>query len=228
MKLKAFKAALPYTLPILTGYLFLGFAYGILMSDKGFSIIWTILMASCVFAGAMQFAAIPLLLSTFNPLLVFMMTLLVNIRHLFYGLSMLDKYKDAGWKKYLMIFMLADEAFSVSVAANVDEKVNKQWFYFFVSLICYLYWQAACIGGHLFAVFIPMKIVGLDFTLTALFYVMILNQWDKLSNRKYVLLGFGLTLIALILVGKTQFLLLAMLMILLVFVFIPEKQHDQS
>jgi 4-azaleucine resistance transporter AzlC len=213
-------------LPILAGYLFLGFAYGILMYDKGFSIIWTILMASCVFAGAMQFAAIPLLLSTFNPLLAFMMTLLVNVRHIFYGLSMLDKYKDAGWKKIFMIFMMADEAFSVSVAATIDDKVNKQWFYFFVSLICYLYWQAACIGGHLFAIFIPTKLIGLDFTLTALFYVMILNQWDKVANRKYVFLGFTLTLLALILVGKTQFLLVAMILMLLALVPKWEKRHD--
>lgn len=197
MKLKALKAAFPLTLPVLTGYLFLGIAYGLLMSNQGFSIIWTVLISSAVFAGALQFASIALLTSAFNPIAALLLALLVNIRHIFYGIALLGKYRNIGVKKNFMIFSLADEAFSINVAAQPQSDVDAGWYYFFVNLLCYSYWQLACLSGHLLGAWLPDNIVGLDFVLTALFFVLFLNQWKKKENRKNLLIGVFATTLSL-------------------------------
>lgn len=213
MKLKALKSAFPITLPVFTGYLFLGIGYGILMNKSGLSLPLTIVMSTLVFTGAMQFAAIPLFLSSFNPISVFILSMMVNLRHLFYGISLLPKYKNLGIKKYFMIFSLSDETFSINVASTIKEDINPGWFYFFVSLLDYLYWAIASVIGFLLASKIPNNIKGIDFVLTALFYVLFLNQWEVKQNRVYLLLGLFCTTLALVLVGKTQFLLVAMILL---------------
>ncbi len=213
MKLKAFKSAFPTTLPVFTGYLFLGIGYGILMNKSGLSFSLTFVMSSLVFTGAMQFAAIPLFLSSFNPVSLFILAMMVNLRHLFYGISLLPKYKNLGLKKYFMIFTLSDETFSINVATTIKKDIDSGWFYFFVSLLDYLYWSFASIIGFILASYIPNSLKGIDFVLTALFYVLFLNQWEIKQNRVYLLLGLVCTTFALILVGKTQFLLLSMILL---------------
>lgn len=208
------KIVFPLTIPVLTGYLFLGMAYGILMSDRGFSILWTFLMSAVVFAGALQYASVTLLASTFNPLLAFLLALLVNIRHLFYGISMLDRFKGLKGKT-LMIFGMADEAFSINVAHEVPKGMNPSHFYLATTGLCYFYWQVSCLSGHLLSYFIPNQIKGFDFVLTALFFVMFLNQWKQVQNRKVLTLGVLATLFALVILGKSQFLLGAMIFIII-------------
>jgi 4-azaleucine resistance transporter AzlC len=230
MKLKALKAAFPLTLPVLTGYLFLGIAYGLLMSNQGFSIVWTVLISSAVFAGALQFASITLLTSAFNPIAALLLALLVNIRHIFYGIALLGKYRNIGVKKNFMIFSLADEAFSINVAAQPPSDVDSGWYYFFVNLLSYSYWQLACFSGHLLGAWLPDDIIGLDFVLTALFFVLFLNQWKKKENRKNLLIGVFATALSLVFVSRTQFLLVAMIVIVaLIFIFDPIKgeSHEQ-
>jgi 4-azaleucine resistance transporter AzlC len=230
MKLKALKAAFPLTLPVLTGYLFLGVAYGLLMSNQGFSIMWTVLISSAVFAGALQFASITLLTSAFNPIAALLLALLVNIRHIFYGVALLGKYRNIGVKKNFMIFSLADEAFSINVASQPSEDVDSGWYYFFVNLLCYSYWQLACFSGHLLGAWIPDDIIGLDFVLTALFFVLFLNQWKKKENRKNLLIGVFATAFSLAILSRAQFLLVAMILIVvLIFIFDPIKgeSHEQ-
>jgi len=223
---ETFKIVFPMTLPVLAGYLMLGMAYGILMSDKGFSILWTFLMSAVVFAGALQYASVTLLASTFNPLLAFLLALLVNIRHLFYGISMLDRFKGLKGKAF-MIFGMADEAFSINVANEVPKDVDPSTFYLMTTGLCYLYWQFSCLSGHLLSVFIPDTIKGFDFVLTALFFVMFLNQWKTKDNRSYLLLGIISTVIALLLFGKSQFLLGSMVFIV-IGLFSLEKVKGQS
>ncbi len=230
MKLKALKAAFPLTLPVLTGYMFLGIAYGLLMSNQGFSIVWTILISSAVFAGALQFASIPLLTAAFNPIAALLLALLVNIRHIFYGIALLGKYRKIGVKKNIMIFTLADEAFSINVATNHPPDIDAGWYYFFVNLLCYSYWQLACFSGHLLGAWIPDDIIGLDFVLTALFFVLFLNQWKKKENRKNLLVGVFATALSLFIVSRAQFLLVAMILIVgLIFIVDPIKgeSHEQ-
>ena len=171
-------------------------------------------MSLTVFAGAMQFAAIALLSSVFNPLSTFLVSLLINIRHLFYGMSVLDKYAKSGKKRSFLIFGLTDETFSINAAVILEDGVNKKLFYFYVTLLNYLYWNIASILGHQLSFLIPDTIKGFEFVLTALFFVLFLNQWEIKTHRLYLIIGFVCTLIAYLLVGRAQFLLLAMVLIL--------------
>lgn len=140
---KALKAAFPHTLPILAGFLFLGMAYGILVHSKGFAWPWTLLMSSTIFAGSMEFVTVGLLAGSFHPAYAFFLTLLVNARHLFYGISMLDKYRGTGWKKFFLIFGMCDETFSINCSVEPPEGVDKGWFQLFITILNYLYW----VGG---------------------------------------------------------------------------------
>ena len=133
MKKKAFKAAFPYTLPICVGFLFLGMSYGFMMRSKGFSFVYPLCMSFFIYAGSMEFVTANLLLSAFNPVYAFFLTLMVNARHLFYGLSMLGKYKGLGKKRFFLIFALCDETFSVVSSVEPPEDVEKGLFYFFIT-----------------------------------------------------------------------------------------------
>ena len=139
MKKKAFKAAFPYTIPIGIGFLFLGMSYGFMMQSKGFSVWYPFFMSMFIFAGSMEFVTSNLLLSAFSPVAAFFLALMVNARHLFYGLSMLDKYKNTGWKKFYLIFGMCDESFTVNCTVTPPDDVDHGWFMFFVCpVICLL------------------------------------------------------------------------------------------
>ena len=133
MRRKALKAAFPHTLPILTGFAFLGLAYGIYMNTSGFPFYCPMLMSMLIFGGSLEFVAVEMLLGPFAPLQVFIMALLIQARHLFYGLSMLEKYKGTGWKKFFLIFGMCDETFSINYTAEAPEGVDKGWFLFFIT-----------------------------------------------------------------------------------------------
>lgn len=133
MRRKALKAAFPHTLPILTGFAFLGLAYGIYMNTSGFPFYCPMLMSMLIFRGSLEFIAVEMLLGPFAPLQVFIMALLIQARHLFYGLSMLEKYKGMGWKKFFLIFGMRDETFSINYTAEAPEGVDKGWFLFFIT-----------------------------------------------------------------------------------------------
>lgn len=211
---RAFLAAFPNTIPIMMGFLFLGMTYGIYANVSGFGVIYPIIMSMTIFAGSMEFVAVELLLGVFNPLQALIMTLMINARHLFYGLSMLDKYKGTGWKKPYLIFGMCDESFSINCTAEISEKVDKGWFYFFVTILNQFYWVAGATLGGLFGSFIQFNTEGLDFVMTAMFVVIFLEQWLKDKHHISELLGLGLTLICLIIFGANHFLIPAMMAIL--------------
>ena len=141
MKVKALKAALPHTLPICVGFLFLGMSYGFLMRSKGFSFVYPMLMSLFIFAGSMEFITVSLLLSTFNPFYAFFLALMINARHLFYGISLLEKYKNTGWKKFYLIYGMCDESFTINCAVEPPPEVDRGWFLFFVTLLNQIYWE---------------------------------------------------------------------------------------
>ena len=149
MKRKAFKASFPYTLPILAGFSFLGIAYGIYMNASGFSFVYPLCMSFLIYGGSLEFVAVEMLLSPFAPVQVLIMALLIQARHLFYGISMLDKFKGMGWKKYYLIFGMCDETFSVNYTADIPEDVDRGWFMFFVTLLDQLYWSISATLGAL-------------------------------------------------------------------------------
>lgn len=212
---KAFVTAFPHTVPILAGFLFLGMTYGIYMRVSGFSCWYPMLMSLTIFAGSMEFVACNLLLGAFNPLQAFLMTLMLNARHLFYGISMLDKYKGTGRKKFYLIFAMCDESFSINYTADIPEDVDRGWFMFFVSLLNHCYWFLGATLGAVFGSFIRFDTKGLDFVMTAMFVVIFMEQWMKDKNHIPALLGIGLSLLALLLFGADRFIIPAMLAILL-------------
>ena len=177
MKRKALRAAFPHTLPVLTGYAFLGLAYGILMQSAGFPFWYPALISLVVYAGSMQYAAVPLLGAAFDPAGAFFLTLMVNARHLFYGVSMLEPYRAAGKKTPYLVFAMSDETFSVNVSACPPEGVDRGWFMFWVSLLDQFYWVAASALGGLLGRVLTVSTKGIEFVMTALFVTIFTGQW---------------------------------------------------
>ena len=228
MKTKAFRAALPYTLPICVGFLFLGMSYGFLMRSQGFSFVYPMLMSLFIFAGSMEFVTANLLLMpTFQPLHAFLLTLMVNARHLFYGLSMLDKFQNLGWKKPYLIFGLCDETFSIHCAVPPPEGVDRGWFMFFVTVLNQLYRVAGATLGALLGYLIHFNTTGIEFVMTALFVVMFLNQWEERKDHRPALIGVGCTLLCLLVLGSDHFLLPAMGLIILCFLWLRRRSPQE-
>ncbi len=214
MKQKALKAAFPYTIPIFAGFWFLGITYGIFMNKSGFSFWYPMLMSMTIFAGSMEFLTVNLLLGAFNPLQALTLTLMINARHLFYGISMLDKYAGTGWKKIYLIFGLCDESFSINYTADIPDDVDRGWFMFFVTLLNQLYWVSGSTLGGLFGSLIHFNTEGLDFVMTAMFVVIFLEQWLKDQQHTSALLGLGLSAVCLLVFGAEDFVIPAMAAIL--------------
>lgn len=215
-KVKALKAAFPVTIPVMMGYLFIGVAYGVLMAGKGNALIWTFLMSLFVYAGSMQFVAVNFFAGPLNWAAVIIMTLMVNVRHVFYGLSMLPKFRDMGKKKPYMIFSLTDETFSLLCSANVPEGVNRNWFLFFISLLDQLYWIAGSLLGGIAGSLIPFNTKGIDFAMTALFVVIFTEQWESSKEHLPAIVGVAVSVVCLILFGASNFILPSMMGIVLV------------
>jgi 4-azaleucine resistance transporter AzlC len=218
---KALKAAFPHTLPILTGYLFLGASYGFLMGSKGFPLWYTPLMSLFIYAGSMQFVSVQLLLGAFQPVYAFVMALMINARHLFYGLSMLEKYRGKGIFKPSLVFALTDETFSVACSAACPEDVDEGRFLFFISLLNHMYWIVGSTAGALLQFGLAKLTVfntnGIEFVMTALFFVIFLNLWEERINRIPALAGVGASVLSLVLFGADKFLPPAMGLILVFF-----------
>ena len=215
MKRKALKAAFPHTIPVLTGYLFLGISYGVLITSHGFPFWLPILTSIAVYAGSMEFVTVNLLLGLFDPVQAFLMALMINARHLFYGISMLDKYRDMGWKRPHLIFGLTDETFSVNCSAEPPEDVDRGWFYMFVTQLDHSYWVVGAALGGIFGSLLRFNTEGLDFVMTAMFVVILLEHLLKEKDRRPAFIGLIMPAAALILLGADRFMVPAMAAILL-------------
>ncbi len=211
---KALKAAFPHTIPIMAGFLFLGITYGIYMNVSGFSFIYPLLTSIVIFAGSMEFVTVNLLLGAFSPLQALLMTLMVNARHLFYGIAMLDKYRVPGLKRLYLIFSMCDESFSINCSAEPPEGVDRGLFMLFVTLLNQIYWVVGCTLGGIFGSLLTFNTEGLDFAMTAMFVVIFLENWLKDKNRTSPLVGIGVTLLCLVIFGADKFIIPAMLAIL--------------
>ena len=190
-QLRALRAAFPYTIPIFAGFWFLGLTYGIYMNVSGFSFLYPMLMSLTIFAGSVEFITVNLLLGAFNPLQALFLTLMVNARHLFYGLSMLDKFRGLGWKKVYLIFGMCDESFSINYTAQIPPDVDRGF------------------GG-----LIQFNTEGLDFVMTAMFVVIFLEQWLKDRDHTSALVGLAASAACLVFFGPDDFIIPAMLAIL--------------
>ena len=212
----AVKAAFPATVPVMTGFLALGVAYGILMRTNGYGPLWSTLVSAIGFGGSMQYVAITLLVTAFDPLQAFLLAIMVNARHIFYGLSLLDKYKGLGKARFILIFALRDETFSLVSTLEPPEGVERKDFYFWITLLDYLYWVGGTALGGLLGRFITFDTTGLDFALTALFVVLFLEQWKKPENRPFGLVGLGCAGASLAVFGAEKLVIPAMAFILAV------------
>ena len=212
----AVKAAIPHTLPVMAGYLFLGTSYGILMSTRGFSFIYPMITSTFVFAGSLEFALAGILIGAFNPIEALLLSVMINARHIFYGISMLDKYRGLGKKKLYLIYALTDETFSVNYSAEIPEGVDRGLFYFYTSLFDHLYWVVGATVGGIFGSLLPVGIRGFDFAMTAMFAVILLEQiLSSKKNIPSVIIGVSLSLFALVIFGSDGFIIPSMLLMLL-------------
>lgn len=219
---RAFQAAFPLTVPIAAGFLFLGCSYGLLMHAKGFAFLYPVCMAYFIFAGSMEFVTVNLLLSAFNPVAAFMLALMVNARHLFYGLSMLGKYKNMGWKKPYLIFAMCDESFAINSSARIPEDVDRGWFMLFVNLLNRWYWIFGTALGWLVGGLLPVSTRGIEFVLTALFLVIFLDQWmgtdGGLRAHLPAMIGVLASAGCLMVFGSDEFMIPSMIAMLVLFV----------
>lgn len=211
---QALAAALPYTIPVMTGYIFLGTAFGVLLASKGFGCLWALLISLTVYAGSMQFVMLDILTSPFNFLGTLILTLTINGRHLFYGLSLIDKYRDMGRLKPYMIFSLSDETYSLICGITPPPHVDGNKFYFSIAMMNQLYWLTGTLIGSAAGSLITFNTKGIDFTMTALFVVIFIEQWEKSANHIPAIAGVVLTLSSLVLVGERYFIIAAMAAIL--------------
>lgn len=210
----AFRYAFPKTVPVMVGYIFLGMAYGILMEVNGFGIVWTLAMSLLVYAGSLQYVGVTLLAAGVNPVHAFLMGLMINARHLFYGISMLGKYRDLKRFKAYLIFALTDETFSVVCNEKVPRAIDREWVFLWVSLLNHCYWVLGSVLGNVLGSVISFNTKGLDFALTALFVVIFTDQWKSRKDHGPALTGVAGSVICLLLFGADRFIIPAMIVIL--------------
>lgn len=207
------KTAYRRSLPVMAGYVVLGIGFGILLKDAGYGLIWSFWMSLTIYAGSMQYVAVSLLTSGASLITVGLTTLMVNARHLFYGLSMIGKYKDAGGFKPYLIFALTDETYSLLCGNDIPEGVDKNRYRFFVSLFDQCYWIAGSVLGSLVGTVFRFDTAGIDFSMTALFVTVFVEQWLTTRNHWPALIGLAASVISLAVFGAEHFLLPAMIAI---------------
>ena len=224
---KAFRKAFPYTIPVLTGYLFIGIAFGVMYAEKGYSFLWAILMSLLVYAGSGQYLAVNFFVPGFSFLQVIFLTFMVNVRHIFYGISLLEKFNKMGMKRWYMIFGLTDETYSLLCTTNVPEDVEEDKFLFAISIMNQSYWVLGSAIGAIAGTVLPINSEGIDFAMTALFVVIFVEQWMDKKNRIPEVIGVAVAIVALKIFGASSFVLPAMLAIVAL-LFVGRKRLDKE
>ena len=210
VKKKAIRSAFLDTVPVMTGYVFLGFGFGILLQQNGYGVLWSAAMSLFIYAGSMQYMAISLLSGGAGLLTAALTTLVVNARHLFYGISMVDAYKGAGKKKPYLIFALTDETYSLVTQAKLPEGMDRTAYCFWVSLFDQCYWIVGCMLGAVAGYVLPIDFTGVSFVLTALFVTMFVEQWLTHKDHGPALIGVVCTAVCLAIFGSQYFLIPSM------------------
>ena len=211
---KAFRAAFPLTIPVLTGYLFIGMAFGVMIQEKGYNFLWAMLMSLVIYAGSGQYLAVQFFAPGVSLLQIIFMEFMLNIRHIFYGLSLLERFSEMGRKRLYMIFSLTDETYSLFFITKTPEGVDEDKFLFSIALLDQSYWIIGSGLGALLGSAIPFNTTGIDFAMTALFTVIMVEQWMEKRNRPSVIIGLVCGLFCLLIFGPEDFILPTMLLIL--------------
>lgn len=226
----ALRAAFPHTIPVMTGFCFLGMTYGILLASHGYGPLWAFATSLFVFAGSMQYLALGLLTLPFDPAAVFFLTLTVNARHLFYGVSMLEPFRAMKRLHPYLIFAMCDETFSLYCSAKEPEGIDRESFQLWIAALDQFYWVAASTVGGMIGSVLSFDTTGFDFVLTALFVVILLGQWKDRPHRIPALIGLGSTAACLVLFGAERFLIPSMGLILIILLLIrrPLEAHEEG
>ena len=198
---KTLSAAFPYTIPVLMGYLSIGIVFGWMMAAIGYAPTWAAAMSAAIYAGSGQYLGVDLLANATPLADVAFLTLIINFRHLVYGLSMLEKFRGMGWRKLYMIFSLTDETYALLAGVRAPEGVDEKGFYFSIAVLDHLYWIAGSVLGAVAGSLITINTEGIDFAMTALFIVIAVDQWRSAKQHLPALLGAGVTLVCLLLLG---------------------------
>ena len=213
MKKDAVRTAFWDTLPVMAGYVFLGFGFGIILNQSGYGVLWAMGMSLFIYAGSMQYLAVSLLTGSAGLLTAALTTVVVNARHLFYGISMVDVYTGAGRKKPYMIFALTDETYSLVSRNQIPEGISRHSYCFLVSLFDHIYWVAGSVLGSLTGALLPINYEGIEFALTALFVTIYVEQWLSTKDHRPAIIGVAATVLCLLIFGRDVFLIPSMVII---------------
>lgn len=228
MDRKTLAAAFPATVPVLMGYLAIGMAFGLMLQTAGYGVGWALLMSLTIYAGSGQYLGVSLLATGAHLSQVAFLTLMINFRHLVYGLSMLEKFRGMGLRKFYMIFSLTDETYALLSAAKVPEGMDEHRYYFAVAMLDHSYWIAGSVLGSVLGSALGFDTTGVDFAMTALFLVIAVGQWKKAGSHLPALLGAGATLLSLLVVGADDMLLPALGMIVILLTVLRRRLGDEE
>lgn len=222
------KKAFLATIPVMAGYIVLGIGFGMLLQTRGYGVLWAFAMSFFIYAGSMQYVTVDLMTGGVSLLTAALTTLAVNARHLFYGISMVDKYKRESkkgfFRKYFLFWTLTDETYSLVCSEEPEHSGNPSAYYFYVSLFDYSYWVSGSVIGALIGEMFPFSTEGIDFSLTALFLTVFVEQWLTTKNHVAAIVGVGASVLCLLLFGSDKFLIPAMILIAAVLILLRKKE----
>ena len=227
MNRKTLAAAFPLTVPVLMGYLAIGMAFGLMLQSIGYGAHWALLMSLVIYAGSGQYLGVALLAAGAPLPHVAFMTLMVNFRHLVYGLSMLEKFRGMGTRKFYMIFSLTDETYALLSSARAPEGVDEHDFFFAVAMLDHSYWILGSVLGSLLGSALGFDTTGVDFAMTALFLVIAVGQWRAADSHLPALLGGAATLVSLLIVGAEDMLLPALAIIVIALTLLRPRLEEK-
>lgn len=224
------KYAFKQSLPIMAGYIVLAMGFGVLLETKGYGVGWALLMSCFIYAGSMQYVTIDLLTGGASLISAALMTLMVNARHLFYGISMIERYRNTSPYKPYLIFGLTDEVYSLVCSGTVPEGVDEKKYFFLVSLFSQGYWIIGSVIGSLLGTVLNFNSTGIDFSMTALFLVVFVEQWRSTKNHTSAIVGVAASLICLLIFGADRFLIPAMISITVLLTVLRKKldTHEEG
>ena len=229
MKNQVIKQAFTTSIPVMAGYLVLGMGFGLLLHNAGYGVGWAFFMAVIIYAGTMQYVGVGLLAGGAGILATALTTLMVQARHLFYSISLIEKYKGAGKYKPYMIYGITDETYSLLSDGTLPvAEEDAPRYRFFVTLFDHSYWIMGCVLGNLLGEVLPFSTKGLEYSMTALFVASFTEQWLTMRDHVPALTGFFGTLLSLLVFGPENFLIPALLLITLILTLLRSREEAQA
>lgn len=227
MNKKTLKAAFPLTLPVMAGYIFLGIGFGVLLQNKGYNYIWAFFMSLSMYSGTMQYAAVDILSGGMGLFSTAIMTFIINARYLFYSISMVGKFRDLGAAKNILAFQLTDETYSILCTAEPPEGVDRKSFYLCISILNHSYWIFGSVLGAVLGAVLPFSFRGAEFSMTALFVIIFVEQWQSNKNHIPAITGVVCSVICLIIFGADKFVIPALLMIIAIILGFSKDMNER-